>query len=48
VEVDYTQRKHVRRIKGAGPGEVTFAQNRTVLVEITDGVLRQVLERVAE
>ncbi len=31
VEVDYTQRRHVRRIPGAPPGLVTYRQERTVL-----------------
>jgi predicted ribosome quality control (RQC) complex YloA/Tae2 family protein len=30
VEVDYTRRRHVRRIPGAAPGLVTYSQERTV------------------
>ncbi len=32
VAVDYTQRRHVRRIKGAPPGLVTYRQERTLHV----------------
>ncbi len=32
VEVDVTRRRHVRKIKGAGPGMVTYRQERTVAV----------------
>lgn len=32
VEVDITDRKHVRKIKGAGPGMVTYRNERTVSV----------------
>ena len=32
VAVDYTQRRHVRRIKGAPPGLVTYRQERTIHV----------------
>ncbi len=32
VEVDVTKRKHVRKIKGAGPGMVTYRQERTIAV----------------
>lgn len=32
VEVDVTQRRHVRKIKGAGPGMVTYRQERTLSV----------------
>jgi predicted ribosome quality control (RQC) complex YloA/Tae2 family protein len=30
--VDYTQRRHVRRIPGAAPGLVTYSQGRTIRV----------------
>jgi predicted ribosome quality control (RQC) complex YloA/Tae2 family protein len=33
VEVDITERRHVRKIKGAGPGLVTYRNERTVSVE---------------
>jgi predicted ribosome quality control (RQC) complex YloA/Tae2 family protein len=32
VAVDYTERRYVRRIKGAGPGLVTYAQEKTIRV----------------
>jgi predicted ribosome quality control (RQC) complex YloA/Tae2 family protein len=32
VAVDYTRRRHVRRIRGAAPGLVTYSQERTVRV----------------
>jgi predicted ribosome quality control (RQC) complex YloA/Tae2 family protein len=32
VEVDITQRRHVRKIKGSGPGMVTYRNERTVAV----------------
>jgi predicted ribosome quality control (RQC) complex YloA/Tae2 family protein len=32
VEVDITERRHVRKIKGTGPGMVTYRNERTVLV----------------
>jgi predicted ribosome quality control (RQC) complex YloA/Tae2 family protein len=32
VEVDVTKRRHVRKIKGAGPGMVTYRQERTIAV----------------
>jgi len=31
--VDYTQRKHVKAIRGAGPGMVTYRQESTLVVE---------------
>ena len=33
VEVDVTERRHVRKIKGGGPGMVTYRNERTVSVE---------------
>lgn len=42
MEVDVTRRKHVRKIKGAGPGMVTYRNERTILVEPHDeSVLKQ-------
>lgn len=32
VQVDYTQRRHVRRIRGARPGMVTYRQEETLVV----------------
>lgn len=45
VEVDYTQRKHVRKMKGGRPGEVTYSQNRSVLVDLSHARLKEVLHR---
>jgi predicted ribosome quality control (RQC) complex YloA/Tae2 family protein len=45
VEVDYTQRKYVRRRKGGAPGEVTFSGERSLAVDLSDETLRAVLER---
>lgn len=36
VEVDVTQRRHVRKIHGAGPGMVTFRNEYTILVPAAD------------
>lgn len=36
VEVDVTQRRHVRKIKGAGPGMVTYRNERTIAVQPMD------------
>ena len=44
IEVDYTQRKSVRKIKGAEPGMVTYSQNKTILIELNDSLLHQLLE----
>jgi len=33
VQVDYTERRYVRPIRGAGPGMVTYREERTLLVE---------------
>jgi predicted ribosome quality control (RQC) complex YloA/Tae2 family protein len=32
VAVDYTERKYVRRVKGAGPGLVTYSHETTLHV----------------
>ncbi len=48
VEVDYTQRKHVRKVKGGPPGRVTITQNRSLPVRPGDEGLREVLARVDE
>jgi predicted ribosome quality control (RQC) complex YloA/Tae2 family protein len=45
VDVDYAQRKHVRKVKGGLPGQVTYSQSRTLLVPLEDAELRQVLAR---
>ena len=36
VEVDVTRRRHVRKIKGSGPGMVTYRNERTVAVRPAD------------
>lgn len=36
VDVDVTQRRHVRKIRGAGPGMVTFRNEYTILVPAAD------------
>ena len=33
VEVDVAPRRHVRKIKGAGPGMVTYRNERTIRVQ---------------
>jgi predicted ribosome quality control (RQC) complex YloA/Tae2 family protein len=33
VPVDVTERRHVRPIQGAGPGQVTYREERTLVVE---------------
>jgi predicted ribosome quality control (RQC) complex YloA/Tae2 family protein len=43
LDVDYVQRKHVRKIKGAEPGQVTYSQNKTVLVDLGDARAAAVL-----
>lgn len=48
MDVDYTQRKHVRKVKGALPGTVTIAQTRTILVDLNEGEAGAVLKRVEE
>ncbi len=45
VEVDYAQRKHVRRVKGGEPGQVLFSQNKSLLINLEDASLRAVLQR---
>lgn len=44
VEVDVAQRRHVRKIKGGGPGMVTYRHERTIRVEpAPEERLREVL-----
>ncbi|MBA2520772.1 MAG: NFACT family protein [Chloroflexia bacterium] len=44
VEVDVTRRRHVRKIKGAGPGMVTYRNERTIAVApASEGHLTDVL-----
>jgi predicted ribosome quality control (RQC) complex YloA/Tae2 family protein len=48
VEVDICQRRHVRKIKGTGPGMVTYRNERTVSVEpIDEGEAMQLLNSSA-
>lgn len=43
VEVDVTERRHVRKIKGGGPGMVTYRNERTIAVRpANEGELRKV------
>ncbi|MDH4246705.1 MAG: NFACT RNA binding domain-containing protein [Deltaproteobacteria bacterium] len=48
LDVDYTQRKHVRKIKGAEPGQVTYAQNKTIYVDVADEQAKAVLHRTVD
>lgn len=48
VDVDYTQRKYVRKIKGGEPGRVTYSQNKTIFVELDESQVQRVLEREAD
>lgn len=41
VPVDYTRRRYVRRIRGAGPGQVYYDHQRTVFVTPSESVLPQ-------
>ncbi len=43
IEVDYTQQKYLRKIKGGGPGKVTYAQNKSILVDLDKVLLQKVL-----
>ncbi|MBF0288623.1 MAG: DUF814 domain-containing protein [SAR324 cluster bacterium] len=45
IEVDYTQRKYVRKIKGGEPGQVIYTQNKSILVELDDELLQKLLDR---
>ncbi|MEJ7838587.1 MAG: NFACT RNA binding domain-containing protein, partial [Thermomicrobiales bacterium] len=36
IEVDVAKRKHVRKIRGAGPGMVTYRNERTILIKPRD------------
>ena len=48
VDVDYTQRKHVRKLKGAPPGTVTIAHNKTILIDLKEDEAGAVLNRLEE
>jgi predicted ribosome quality control (RQC) complex YloA/Tae2 family protein len=43
AEVVYTQRKHVRPVRRAGPGRVSYAQSATLAVRLDPGRLRKLL-----
>lgn len=43
AEVIYTQRKHVRPIKGAGPGKVRYAEEKSLAVHVDKNRLRRLL-----
>ncbi len=45
IEIDYTQRKYVRKIKGGEPGQVIYSQNKTILVDLDDELLQKLLDR---
>ena len=40
LEIDYTQRKYVRKVKGGEPGQVTYSQNRTIRVDLAGAAQR--------
>ncbi len=46
VEVDYTRRKFVKKIRGGAPGRVTFTQNQSILIAMEAARLREVLSRL--
>ena len=48
IDVDYTQRKYVRRVKGGEPGTVIFSQNKTIYVEREERVLKRLLDGESE
>ncbi|MGK5095526.1 NFACT RNA binding domain-containing protein [Deltaproteobacteria bacterium TL4] len=48
LDVDYTQRKYVRKIKGGEPGQVTFSQSKSLYVEIDDSLIQQLLAQECE
>jgi predicted ribosome quality control (RQC) complex YloA/Tae2 family protein len=44
VEVDITRRRYVRKIKGAGPGMVTYRNERTIAVKPSDELEQSLVE----
>jgi predicted ribosome quality control (RQC) complex YloA/Tae2 family protein len=48
VEVAYAERQHVRRVRGGPPGAVTYAQGRTLWVNLEDEKLQGVLGKTAD
>lgn len=45
-EVSYVPVKHVRRVKGGAPGQVTFTQEKTFVVRVEPPRLKRLLESV--
>ena len=45
AEVDYTRRKHVRRVRGGPAGLVHFSQNRTLQVRLNSELVNRLLAR---
>ena len=43
VDVAYTHVKHVRKAKGAGPGAVTYSQERVILLRVEPGRMARLL-----
>ncbi len=48
TEVVYTRAKHVRKVKGAAPGAVTFSQERTLLLRVEPARLARLLHSEAD
>ncbi len=48
IEVDYTQQKYVRKIKGSEPGTVTYSQNKSILVDLNKELLQRLLANEIE
>ena len=46
LDIDFTQRKHVRKVKGGQPGQVTYSQNRTVVADMNDPDAARILDAV--
>ena len=47
VAVDYTQRKYVKKLKGAKPGTVTISQNKSLWVDINETLVQELLNRTS-
>jgi len=48
VPVDYTEVQHVRRMKGGGPGQVTYTGEKTLYPDLSDPGTRRFLERIGD
>ena len=48
IEVDYTQQKYVRKIKGGEPGMVSYTQNKSILVDFNEELLQKLLANEIE